>query len=218
MKTLENEIKELGLIDGSTVIYNYQIKVRMLDEDIYVGDIEKAIKDETVLDCYEKKVLDISSVDECMIITINAQFDTLEALTGQESGIVVYDDAVIATNWMHSCPDGGLPRMAPANIGLIAWPDEIIVENKYTVNDIRAVLPGKIVEVDTDGEAVVIEAEGMDLVFDDNGDIPALWGYDLGLVCNAIINRDDAGNLAPTPGTVYELEDGVIVIAPDSWA
>ena len=141
---------------------------------------------------------------------------TLMELTGQESGVVVYGDEVIVTNWSSI---NGLPRMAPGNIGIIGRPDEIMVGKKYNVDDIRTALPGKIVEVERDEEeeSIVIEAEGMDIVFDHNGDIPALWGYDIGLQCNAIINRDDDGNLAPTPGTVYELVDGIIVIAPDGW-
>jgi hypothetical protein len=141
--------------------------------------------------------------------------ESLQDLTGQESGIVVYGDEIIVANWSSI---SGLPKMAPANLGIIGWPAELIVVRQYSVGDIKDALPGSIVEVeDDDGDGVIIETNGMDIVCDANGDIPALWGYDLGLPCNAIINRDDAGNLAPTAGTVYELEDDVIIIAPDGW-
>lgn len=144
------------------------------------------------------------------------KFESLQDLTGQESGIVVYDDnAIIVCNW---CGFGGLPRVAPWGTNIIGWPDEIIVEKKYTVDDVRDVLPGKIVEVEPedDEEGIVIEAEGMEIVYDRNGDIPTLWGYDTG--SGADIARDDDGNLVPTSGTIYELVgDSTIIIAPDGW-
>lgn len=143
------------------------------------------------------------------------KIENLQELTGQESGIVIYGDEVIVANWSSIT---GLPRMAPGNMGIIGWPDEITVVKKYDVADIRDILPGTIVEVEDDDEdGIVIEAEDMDIVEDYNGDIPALWGYDLGLPGNTLVKRDENGNLAPTSGTAYVLEEGVIVIAPDGW-
>ena len=148
-------------------------------------------------------------------VEMDNKYENLLELTGQESGIVVYGDEVIVTNWSSI---NGLPKMAPANLGIIGWPDDIIVVKQYDTDDIRDILPGSIVEVEDDDEdGTVIEAAGMEIVSDHNGDIAALWGYNLGLQCNATINLDDDGNLLPTPGTVYELEEGVIVIAPDGW-
>lgn len=141
---------------------------------------------------------------------------TLMELTNQESGIVIYGDEIIVANWSGICPNGGLPMMAPANLGLIAWPKDIIVINEYWVDDIRTVLPGAVVEsgIDEDGNTL-LELDGMDIISDDNGDICALWGYDIG--AGSIINRDAEGNLVPTTGKIYELADGEIVIAPDGW-
>ena len=141
---------------------------------------------------------------------------TLFDLTNQESGIIVYEDkAVIVCNWANDCPSGGLPRLAPWGNDLIAWPTEIEVVREYHTADIREALPGAIVEAGEENGQTLIEAQGMDLAADYFGDIPALWGWDLGL--GVIIERDDGGNLQPTPGNVYELEDGVRVIAPDGW-
>jgi hypothetical protein len=141
---------------------------------------------------------------------------TLLDLTGQESGIVVYEDkAVIVCNWASSCPNGGLPRLAPWGKDLIAWPTEINVNREYHVADIREALPGTIVEAGKEEGQTLIEAQGMDLVADYYGDIPALWGWDLG--GGVSINRAEDGTLLPTPGNVYKLDDDVIVIAPEGW-
>lgn len=141
---------------------------------------------------------------------------TLFDLTSQESGIIVYEDkAVIVCNWANDCPDGGLPRLAPWGQDLIAWPTEIKVNHEYHIADIRDALPGAIVEAGEEDGQTLIEAQGMDLAADYYGDIPALWGWDLG--GGVIINRAEDGTLLPTPGNVYELDDDVIVIAPDGW-
>ncbi|MEG3070982.1 MAG: hypothetical protein RQM92_09410 [Candidatus Syntrophopropionicum ammoniitolerans] len=66
----------------------------------------------------------------------------------------------------------------PGGIGIIAWPDEIEVVKKYSVADIREALPGGIVPGVGDNTIV---AEDMEIVHDHFGDIPALWGYDIGL-------------------------------------
>lgn len=64
-----------------------------------------------------------------------------------------------------------MPRLGPT--GIIGWPGELKVTAKWTVEDIRDALPGKlIVDDETYGY------EGMDVLYDLNGDIPALWGYD----------------------------------------
>jgi hypothetical protein len=139
---------------------------------------------------------------------------TLYELTGQESGIIVRENAVIVTNWLHSCPSGGLPLLSPWGDDLIEWPSEIVVKSEYYVGDIRDVLPGTIIP----GDEGTIKAEGMDIVYDNNGDIPALWGYQVNTcMLGATINRDRAGNLIPTAGKVYELEDGTLIIVPDGW-
>lgn len=143
-------------------------------------------------------------------------FETLEELTGQESGIIIRGNTVIVANWSHSCPQGGLPVLAPWGLNLIAWPlDEIRVAKKYDVDDIRTVLPGSIIPGDDEG---TFKADCMEIVYDAAGDIPALWGYQVVAgICSAYIKCDEDGNLVPTAGKVYKLDDDTIVIAPEGW-
>lgn len=101
-------------------------------------------------------------------------FKNLQELTGQESGIVVYQDReAILCNW--SSIDG-LPRMFAT--GLIGLGEEI---------------------PDVDGEHT-----------DNLADL--LNGVNISIAAHYI---DDE---LPENGTVYELSDGVTVIAPDGWA
>ena len=138
----------------------------------------------------------------------------LMEITGQESGIVVYDDKVIVANW--SSYHSGLPIMSPWNT-VMEWPTEgLEVTEEYYTEDIREILPGKIVIVGEEDGKPLIEVEDMEVLADEHGDICALWGYDIGIGVGAVINTDDAGNLAPTPGTVYHIDDA-IVIAPEGW-
>jgi len=60
----------------------------------------------------------------------------------------------------------------------------------------------------------LLEYDGMDVLEDAFGDIPALWGYDIG--AGALINIDENGNHVPTSGKVYHINN-VIVIAPEGW-
>lgn len=144
---------------------------------------------------------------------------TLVELTNQEAGIVVRGDTVIVANWAQSCPDGGLPLLAPWGQDLIAWPaNELRVVKEYDVDDIRAALPGEIIPGAEDG---TIKTDGMDIVHDRHGDIPALWGYKVGGRNGAEPNLDGDGQLLPTAGKVYVLDDSgetVVIIAPETWA
>mgnify|MGYP000911695448 CR=1 FL=1 len=138
----------------------------------------------------------------------------LMEITGQESGIVIYDDKVIVANW--SSYHSGLPIMSPWN-EVMEWPsDGLEVTKEYHVDDVREALPGKIVVVGEEDGKTLIEVEDMEVLADEHGDICALWGYDIGIGVGAVINTDDAGDLAPTPGTVYHIDDA-IVIAPEGW-
>lgn len=138
----------------------------------------------------------------------------LMEITGQESGIVIYDDKVIVANW--SSYHTGLPVMSPWNM-VMEWPVEgLEVTEEYYVNDIREALPGKIAAVGMEDGKRLIEVEDMEILADDHGDICALWGHDIGAGAGAVINTDSAGNLVPTPGTVYHINDA-IVIAPEGW-
>lgn len=149
---------------------------------------------------------------------------TLSDITGQESGIVVYPDTggdkIIVCNWSSVCPDGGMPVLSPFGV-LMCWPiDEIIeVVNNEHIDDIRTALSGEVKSYGKDDEnREEIGIEGMGVVSDQHFDIPALWGYDCG---DAIVERDDAGNLVATAGKIYKIKtassDNAIVIAPDGW-
>lgn len=129
---------------------------------------------------------------------------TLRDLTGQESGIIIYESgAVFVVNWMDYGDDmfpviGFFGRMM-AMPGSAIEPDRIVVE---TVEDIRAALPGTV-WLDEDGE---LDTD-MDVEYDDNGDLPMLWGY----------TEDGAQEPTTCAGTVYRFYDGRVVIAPRSW-
>jgi hypothetical protein len=136
----------------------------------------------------------------------------LMEITGQESGIVVYGDSVIVANW--ASYESGLPMMSPFN-SVMEWPaEELEVTEEYHVDDIREALPGKIVVVGMEDGKKMVEVEDMEILADQFGDICALWGHDIG--GGATINTDDDGNLIPTPGKVFHINDA-IVIAPEGW-
>lgn len=142
---------------------------------------------------------------------------TLQEITGQESGIVCYGDDVIVCNWANL---GGIgrPVLSPVG-GILGFPvDNIKVISSRHLDDIRDALPGKIVSVGKNDEGTeILEAESMEILYDCNNDICALWGYS---VDGAYVKTDENGNLIPTAGWVYEIEFGgvpSIVIAPDDW-
>jgi hypothetical protein len=126
-------------------------------------------------------------------------YDDLYSLTGQESGIVIYGNEIIVTNWAQECPNGGMPILSPVGNIVIDWPHDepLTVDEAYQVNDLRAML----------------EAGDYQVLSDDNGDIPALFGEQVG---TATVIKDDAGNLLPTAGTCYHIGNA-LVIAPDGW-
>ncbi len=99
-------------------------------------------------------------------------FKNLQELTGQESGIVLYENGGVVCNW--SSIDG-YPR--------------VFVNNVMGLGDD---IPGVANEYRSENLSVLID---VDLIDCGSGD-----------------------SEIPEAGQVYELEDGVIVIAPDDWA
>ncbi len=80
----------------------------------------------------------------------------LEELTGQESGIVVYDgSSVIICNWSGHA---GLPRLFAT--GLVYMPEDIESPHERRSEDITECLP---------------DTEDIDLVYDRNGDIDEVF-------------------------------------------
>lgn len=134
-------------------------------------------------------------------------------ITGQGTGIIIYDDESVGVyNW-EQLDDAQVPLLSPLGLPM-GWPcsemeGEIDVEATY-VDDIRTILPGKC-WYDDDEEALDTD---MDIVYDKYGDLPALYGYDIGL--GTLLELDDNGNLMPTSGAVYKIGEYTI-IAPSSW-
>lgn len=114
--------------------------------------------------------------------------ETLQELTGQESGIVIYDSGeMIVCNWSQ-LGSHELPKVF-AGIEILGWEDEDDVfadADHAETNDFRPLLKGK------------------NLIWDANGDIAAIengtyfWGDDF-------------------RATVWTLTDGTIVVAPTMW-
>jgi hypothetical protein len=83
---------------------------------------------------------------------IGEKIESLFQMTGQESGIVIYDNEAIICNWSSN---DGLPRIGPFG-GLIDWPME----------------PETILEAQedlTDPELGALVA-GLEVIYDENGD------------------------------------------------
>lgn len=131
-------------------------------------------------------------------------------ITGQESGIVIYPDhGVIATNWNGQF---GLPGVVEP-LGVVYFrPDTDVVERLPDCADIRTVLPGIIMMDQIRGMSLF----NMDILFDKENDIPALFGYPVKDGKSAMMRVNNEGNHIPTPGQVYRIGNA-IVIAPDGW-
>lgn len=136
---------------------------------------------------------------------------TLQELTGQESGIVFYEDGtIIVTNWAYSCPNGGVPIVDFLGTNLIAFPEEKFnVVEEYHVDDIRDVLPG--IKFNNDGEIMEFDA---DIAYDIHDDIMSLFGYEYEGDTDNYVKKT---NEKPTPGKVYELSNNATIIAPHLW-
>ena len=143
---------------------------------------------------------------------------TLQELTSQESGIIIFDDnSVMVCNWSY-CKDGQRPILFA--LGLLEWDcpellgkaDELRQSIPHEhVDDIRDVLPGTYYDDET--EELLTD---MDVVYDAHFDLPALFGFQAAEYGCAEIKLDSQCNIIPTSGTVYTLGD-LRVIAPDGW-
>ncbi len=112
---------------------------------------------------------------------------TLYELTGQESGILVFECSnIIVAHWM-SANDDSIPMLSPFGNDLINFPvKEGTIEaargTAQEINDVR--------DEFVDGT----------VLYDYNNDVQTL------------VESDE-----PTGGVVYTLGNGVKVIAPDGW-
>ena len=129
--------------------------------------------------------------------------------TGNESGIIVYEDnAVGVFNWAAlGCEDNCLPMLSPFGTP-INWPaaaddnDEIV--HIGFVDDVREYLPGTVFLEDrklyTD----------MDIVYDEFDDIPALFGFGPHL-------ESYNGREKPYSGDIWEIPGWGKVITIPWW-
>ena len=113
---------------------------------------------------------------------------TLIELTGQESGIIIFENGdIIVANW-RSAIDDYIPMLSPFGDDLINFP--------VVIGTIEAA-ESTAREVDDVRDEFV---EGRKILYDYNDDIQTL------------VESDE-----PTSGIVYTIGNGVKVIAPDGW-
>lgn len=130
-------------------------------------------------------------------------------ITEQESGIVIFpENAVIVTNWSGNI---GIPRVL-GSLGVVYLGNDTgVVERLPDIEDVLTALPGTV-----SFENGMYTVTDMDILADDENDIPALFGYPVSDNRSSLMRVDDDGNQVPTPGHVYRIGD-VIVVAPDGW-
>ena len=118
--------------------------------------------------------------------------------TNHEAGIIIHGEkAVIVANWS-SYEDNRVPMLLEP-LGLMEWPVEdegAKIVKVRDVEDIRDELPGKV-WINEDGDADT----DMDIVYDANGDLSALFGIQTG------DTDPDFYKSIPRPfsGSVYEI-------------
>lgn len=140
---------------------------------------------------------------------MNNKVMTLEELTGQESGIVVYDDGdIIVCNWS-SYGVGALPvivnDMIP--IALDKYPEGFEVASVDSLNDIREALPGKIWVTEIDDNGRIHLDSDLSVVWDPKCDILRLY----------LDGSDERNETNCTSGKVYTINDDTKIIVPDGW-
>ncbi len=144
---------------------------------------------------------------------------TLVELTRQESGIIVFPlesnvfqdrHTVGVYNWAR-CGNEELPIVFYGDyIGLPWKADHQLLEQAkgsgQCVDDVRDALPGTVWLKEREGESIIFDSD-MNIVYDYNSDLPLLF-----------LGEDGNGPKQKTPGVVYTLGDGTIIIAPTGWA
>ena len=131
--------------------------------------------------------------------------------TAHEAGIIIHgEEAVIVTNWS-SYGDNRVPMLL-APLGLMEWPiedEDAKIVKLRDVEDIRDELPGKV-WINEDGDADT----DMDIVYDANGDLSALFGIQTGDT-DPDIYKDMPH---PFSGSVYEVTGTDIkVVTIEFW-
>ncbi len=138
---------------------------------------------------------------------------SLEELTGgKQSGIVIYDEKVIICDWSGQ---PGLPQVTFSYDIVMGNSEAVELTGVQRVDDIRDALPGTMVLVPERRQVV---AKGMDLLYDNRGDMAALFGFQPKAGAKAKLNPD--GSVQKVAGVCYELEangERLTVIAPEDW-
>lgn len=127
--------------------------------------------------------------------------------TKHEAGIILYGDRKVGVfNW-GQFDDGYIPMVGPVGV-IVPWPtdagEDVELVHVEHVDDVRPHLPGTV-WIGEDG----LDTD-LDIVCDENNDIPALWGF--GPVADAYSDVD-----RPYSGDIWEIPGGPVVITIDLW-
>lgn len=127
--------------------------------------------------------------------------------TNHEAGIILYgEDTVGVFNW-GQFDDGFIPMVGPIGF-IVPWPTDAGDNTKLIhiahVDDVREYLHGSVWAT---GDGLETD---LDVVYDENGDIPALWGFGETASCYDDIER-------PYSGDIWEIPDECRVITIDLW-
>ena len=135
---------------------------------------------------------------------------TLEELTRQEAGIVVYPNSrtVGVFNWAN-CWDDEIPTLlGPLVFGAPMGEGRLLAKAKktaYRIEDLRQVIPGRIWMARNEDGKMCLDTN-LDVLYDANDDLPRLY-----------LTKEGEPNPEKTPALVYELENGAKIIAPEGW-
>ena len=126
--------------------------------------------------------------------------------TKHEAGIIVYSgNSVAVYNWA-SCDDNRVPMLSPFGQP-IEWlqnvADDATLVHVCSADDVRDYLPGTVFMEDSELHT------DMDIVYDANDDMPALFGFGP--------NASDYDGDKPYKGDVWRLPGGETVITIDTW-
>lgn len=125
------------------------------------------------------------------------ELNSLAGITGCEAGIVVYpNDNVMVVNFNY------ISEGMPCLLGplLLGWGSVPNVQKKLNTKDVRGFLPARpTVYIEEDG--TTIYEVPYYLLYDVNDDILRLYHEK-----NCIVS-----------GTVWELEDGTLILCPEDW-
>lgn len=144
---------------------------------------------------------------------VNGYVSNLMALTGGHlSGILICDEMVTVADWEGR---NGLPYFSFSYSITFIEPEMVTLTDCYHTDDIRLELPGRIL-ADQAGHPV---EDGMEILHDNCGDIPRLFGFSEAEDGSLMLSDRD-GVTPGQPGMCYRLSakgESLLVISPDSW-